>query len=181
MQAANNWVVVGLDNGATNNNATVLDPARGFLVDRLVESPSLVQDGPERAVEALAESFESVLEVARLPGSSVRAVGLGTPGPASADGVISSQGSPNFGTPAWRRFHFRHALEDRLGLPVIYINDGNAATLHAHHTRFGAQASHYSSVAAIVGTGRGAGWLKPARWYKERLAWPVSWGMFRFR
>ena len=34
------WVVVGLDNGATSNYATVLDAAGRFLVDRLVETPS---------------------------------------------------------------------------------------------------------------------------------------------
>jgi hypothetical protein len=32
------WVVVGLDNGGTTNNATVLDSAGRFLVDRLAES-----------------------------------------------------------------------------------------------------------------------------------------------
>ena len=45
------WVVVGLDNGGNKNNATVLDPEGRFLVDRLVETPSRVQEGPEVAVE----------------------------------------------------------------------------------------------------------------------------------
>jgi glucokinase len=36
------WVVVGLDNGGTSNNATVLDASGRFLVDRLVETPSSV-------------------------------------------------------------------------------------------------------------------------------------------
>ena len=30
------WVVVGIDNGGTSNNATVLDPGGTFRVDRLV-------------------------------------------------------------------------------------------------------------------------------------------------
>ena len=38
MGTANDWVVVGIDNGGTSNNATVLDPTQGFLVDRLVET-----------------------------------------------------------------------------------------------------------------------------------------------
>ena len=41
------WVVVGLDNGGTCNNATVLDSSGKFLVDRLVETPSRVTEGPE--------------------------------------------------------------------------------------------------------------------------------------
>jgi glucokinase len=51
------WVVVGLDNGGTTVNATVLDSGGRFLVDRLVESPSYVREGPEKAIEALARSL----------------------------------------------------------------------------------------------------------------------------
>ena len=32
------WVVVGLDNGATSNNVTVLDASGHYLVDALLES-----------------------------------------------------------------------------------------------------------------------------------------------
>src|SRR6202023_3691259 len=51
----------------------------------------------------------------------------------------------------------RSGLEARLGLPVVYINDANAAALYAHQVRYGAEAWRYSSVAAIVGTGLGGG------------------------
>lgn len=165
-------VVVGLDNGGTSINATVLDagaaeagvldtdgtdPGGRFLVNRLVETPSHVLDGPEVAVEALAKALENVVEMTGVGRSAVRAVGLDTPGPASAHGVISSRGATNFSQPAWRGFDFRGALEARLGLPVIYNNDGNAAALYAHYQRYGPSASQRSSVSAIVGTGLGGG------------------------
>src|SRR3954470_7373736 len=38
------WVVVGIDNGGTANNATVLTPAGDFLVANLVEVPSRVNE-----------------------------------------------------------------------------------------------------------------------------------------
>jgi glucokinase len=151
------WVVVGLDNGGNANNATVLDSNGEFLVDRLVENPSHVLDGPEVAVEALAEAMDQVLALTGVPRSAVRAVGLDTPGPASADGVVSSKGATNFSQPAWWGFSYRGALEARLGLPVVYNNDGNAAALYAHHAYFGADAPGRSSVSAIVGTGLGGG------------------------
>lgn len=152
------WVVVGLDNGGTTNNATVLSSDGRFLVDRMVECPSCVKEGPEQAIEALATSLEHVLALAGLPRSMVRAVGLDTPGPVSADGVISSSGATNFANPAWCGFDVRGALEMRLGLPVVYNNDANAAALYAHHAHFGAQeAAARSSVSAIVGTGLGGG------------------------
>ena len=59
MPDSGQWVVVGLDNGGTTNNATVLDSAGRFLVDQLAECPSCVRDGPERAIEAMAASMSA--------------------------------------------------------------------------------------------------------------------------
>lgn len=156
-------VVIGLDNGGTTNNATVLDTTGQFLVDRLVETPSRVREGPAVAVEALAASFDAILELTAIPRGSVLGVGLDTPGPASANGVISSKGSTNFAHPAWRGFDVRVALAERLGLPVVYNNDGNAAALYAHFVHFGPLAPERSSVAAIVGTGLGGGLIESGR------------------
>src|SRR5262252_1959711 len=156
-------VVVGLDNGGTAINATVLDSAGGFLVDRLLETPSRVAEGPHVAIEALAESFGRVLHLTGVSPDSVRAVGLDTPGPASADGVISARGAVNFVDPAWRGFDVRGALEARLGLPVIYNNDANTAALYAHDVHFGPDATRRSSVALIVGTGLGGGVIEGGR------------------
>jgi glucokinase len=151
------WVVVGLDNGGTCNNATVLDATGRFLVDHLVENPSLVTEGPESAVEALAEAFDNIITLTSTPLTLVRAVGLDTPGPASATGVISSKGSTNFSQESWHGFDIRGALERRIGLPVVYNNDANAAALYAHHRHFGDAAMTTSSVSAVVGTGMGGG------------------------
>jgi predicted NBD/HSP70 family sugar kinase len=163
MADSRRWVVVGLDNGGTCNNATVLDASGRFLVDHLVETPSCVQDGPDVAVEALAQALDHVLEITGMARGLVRAVGLDTPGPASADGVISSKGSTNFSEPAWRGCDFRGAVEARLGLPVIYNNDGNAAALYAHDMHFGAEAARRSSISVIVGTGLGGGVIEGGR------------------
>ncbi|MFB9876329.1 ROK family protein [Planobispora siamensis] len=151
------WLVVGLDNGGTANNATVIDSSGRFLVDTLVENPSFVRQGPEVAIPALEQAFDNVLEHVGATRAQVRAVGLDTPGPASANGVISSKGGTNFGHPGWRGFDFRGALEARLGIPVVYNNDGNAAALYAHHLHFGIAAAERSSISAIVGTGLGGG------------------------
>jgi predicted NBD/HSP70 family sugar kinase len=151
------WVVVGLDNGGTMNNGTILDSSGRFLLNQMAELPSDVREGPDKAIPSLVDSVQQVLELTGVPITSVRAVGLDTPGPASGDGVISSKGATNFGHAGWRGFDIRGALADRLGLPVIYNNDGNSAALYAHHVRFGAESGQRSSVAAIVGTGLGGG------------------------
>ena len=152
------WVVVGLDVGGNTINATVLDGHGRFLIEEMAESPSLVREGPDKAIEALAASLADVLELTAKPHAAVRAVGLDTPGPVTADGVISSQGATNFANPEWRGFDVRTALELRLGLPVVFNNDANAAALYAHHKHFGAElAASRSSVSVIVGTGLGGG------------------------
>jgi glucokinase len=157
------WVAVGIDNGGTTNNGTVVDSDGRFLVDTMAELPSLVREGPDKAIQALADSFDKVLAMTGVLREKVRAVGLDTPGPASATGVLSTRGATNFGHSGWGGFDIRGALERRLGIPVIYNNDGNAAALYAHHVRYGAGSSRHSSVAAIVGTGLGGGVIQDGR------------------
>jgi predicted NBD/HSP70 family sugar kinase len=150
-------VVVGLDVGGTKTNATVLDDTGTFLVERMVETPSRVREGPDAAMEAIRQAMEHALEETGTPLGAVLAIGLDTPGPASAQGVISARGATNFPEPQWWGFDFRSAVEQHLRLPVIYNNDGNAAALYAHQRHFGADAAQRSSISAIVGTGLGGG------------------------
>lgn len=156
-------VVVGIDNGATKNNASVLTRDGRYLVDRMHEIPSRVADGPALAVEAMVTAMEVALVAAGASLGDVAAVGLDTPGPATADGVISAAGATNFSQPAWRGFDVRAALEVRIGRPVVYNNDGNAAALYAHHVHFGLLAPGASSVSVVVGTGLGGGVVEAGR------------------
>ena len=88
------------------------------------------------------------------PGT-ILAVGLDTPGPASATGVLSARGSTNFAHPSWRGYDLRGGLEEHLKRPVTYLNDGNAAALWGHMTLFADQPA--TTVSAIIGTGLGGG------------------------
>lgn len=155
--AAGEPLVVGLDVGGTAINATVVTVSHRFLIDGLCETPSRVLEGPAATVEALASALDDVVVNAGGSRTQVVAVGLDSPGPASADGVISVRGGTNFPNPPWPGFDLRSALEARIGLPVTYMNDGNAAALYAHDRHFGADAARMSSVSAIVGTGLGGG------------------------
>jgi predicted NBD/HSP70 family sugar kinase len=157
------WVTVGIDNGGTTNNGTVLDVGGRFLVDTMAEVPSLVLEGPDKAIPALSDSLDAVLAMTGVSRDRVRAVGLDTPGPASAIGVLAAGGATNFGHPDWDRFDIRSALEARLGIPVIYNNDGNVATLYAHYVRYGAESAERGSVSAIIGTGFGGGVITEGR------------------
>ncbi len=150
-------VVLGVDVGGTATNATVLDEHGNFLVDGMVEVPSRVTDGPDAALGAVADVIAVVLERTGVSRDAVLAVGLDTPGPANATGVISSLGATNFSDKEWWGYDFRGGVERHIGLPVIYNNDGNAAALYAHRQLFGEHQYQRSSASAIVGTGLGGG------------------------
>ncbi|MFY9773187.1 MAG: ROK family protein, partial [Trebonia sp.] len=135
MLVPGDWVAVGIDNGGTTNNGTVLTSDGRFLVDTMAELPSLVREGPDKAIQALVDEFDKVLGMTGVPREKVLAVGLDTPGPASAAGVLATGGATNFGHVGWHKFDIRGALEARLGIPVVYNNDANAAAIYAHHVR----------------------------------------------
>lgn len=164
MADSDQWVVAGLDAGGTTINATVLDSAGRFLVEEMAESPSCVRKGPDKAIEALAQALADVLELTGTPRAAIRMVGLDTPGPVTANGVICSAGATNFANLEWRGFDVRRALELRIGIPVVFNNDANAAALYAHHKHFGpGTAELRSSVSVIVGTGLGGGVVEAGR------------------
>lgn len=163
MEIADHRVVAGLDVGGTTSNATVLTAGGEFLVDRLLETPSRVVEGPEVAIEVLATMLDRMLAETGTSRAAVAAIGLDTPGPASPEGVLSATGATNFSAPAWHGYDFREAVARRLELPVYYLNDANAAALYAHQVHFGARAAERSSVAAIVGTGLGGGVVEQGR------------------
>ena len=155
--------MVGLDVGGTTTNVSVVAADGRFLIERMLEVPSRVLDGPDAALAALRSAYEQGLSEIGATDADVLAVGLDTPGPASATGVLSARGSTNFSGPEWHSFDIRGALETRLERPVVYSNDGNAAAMYAHVSHFGPIAADRSSVSAIVGTGLGGGVIAAGR------------------
>jgi glucokinase len=149
-------VVAGVDLGGTAVNYTLVDQHERFLIASLCEHPALSKQGPEVCLRQIAEGLKIATERAGVPLSEVVAVGLDTPGPASASGQLSARGSTNFVHPQWAEFDIRGGLAHTLGKPVSYLNDGNAAALWGHYTIFGSN-SRETSVSTIIGTGNGGG------------------------
>jgi glucokinase len=149
-------VVAGVDLGGTAINYTLIDQQEQFLIESLCEHPALSKQGPEVCLQQIADGLQMAVELARVLLDDVVAVGLDTPGPASSAGLLSARGSTNFVHPQWAGFDIREGLAYKLGKPVSYLNDGNAAALWGHYTIFGAN-SRETSVSTIIGTGNGGG------------------------
>ena len=148
--------VIGIDLGGTAINYTVMDEEQNVLVDGLCEYPARSVEGPEICIDQIAAGVAPALSRAGVSMGDVAAVGLDTPGPASAKGVLSAKGSTNFVHANWASFDIRGALENKLGKPVVYLNDANAAALWGHFALFGTE-SGKTSISSIVGTGNGGG------------------------
>src|SRR4051812_6710656 len=149
-------IVAGVDLGGTAINYTLLDAdSREFLIPGLAEHPARSKEGADVCLTQIVDGLAVMAAKYGVEPGSIIAVGLDTPGPASATGVLSAKGSTNFVHESWAGFDLRGGLEDRLGRPVTYLNDGNAAALWGHMSFFGATPA--TSVSAIIGTGLGGG------------------------
>lgn len=149
-------IVAGIDLGGTAINYTFLDGRGRFLIDGLCEHPARAVEGPDICLGQIVAGLSIAAAHVGLAPTHLVAIGLDTPGPATATGVLSRRGSTNFVHADWAGFDIRGALESRLGLPVAYLNDGNAAAVWGHAAIFG-HGSESTSVSAIVGTGLGGG------------------------
>jgi glucokinase len=149
-------VVAGIDLGGTAINYTLLDQQEKFLIEGLFEHPALAKQGPEVCLQQIADGLTIAAEKAGVRLEDVVAVGLDTPGPASATGRLSARGSTNFVHPKWAGFDIREGLAHKLGKPVSYLNDANAAALWGHYAIFGSN-SRETSISSVIGTGNGGG------------------------
>lgn len=149
-------VIAGVDLGGTAVNYTLVDSQGKFLIEGLCEHPSLAQQGPEVCLRQIEDGLGIAAEKTGVRLSDIVAIGLDTPGPASATGQFSARGGTNFVHRRWSGFDIREALSGKLAKPVTYLNDGNAAALWGHFAIFG-ESTREASISAIIGTGLGGG------------------------
>ncbi len=149
-------VVAGVDLGGTAVNYTLLDQQERFLIEALCEHPALSKQGPDVCLQQIADGLKISADRVGVDLVDVVAVGLDTPGPASAAGQFSRRGSTNFVHAQWAGYDIREGLARKIGKPVCYLNDANAAALWGHYAIFGAN-SKETSISIIIGTGNGGG------------------------
>src|SRR5262249_33548853 len=129
-------IVAGVDLGGTAVNYTLVDYDGKFLIDGLCEHPARAVEGPDVCLKQIGDGLGVAVARAGLSLGDVSIVGLDTPGPASAEGVLSARGSTNFVHQAWAGFDLPGNLSKRLARPVTYLNDGNAGALWGHWSLF---------------------------------------------
>src|SRR5690349_21468593 len=109
-------IVAGVDLGGTAINYTFADANGRFLIEGLCEHPARAAEGPSLCMGQIVDGLAIAAERAGISLGALKAVGLDTPGPASATGVLSAKGSTNFVHADWASFDLTANLAQRLGV-----------------------------------------------------------------
>lgn len=149
-------LVAGVDLGGTAVNYTLLNDKEEFLIEGLCEYPARSTEGPKICLQQIVDGLKFAVDKVGASMADINVIGLDTPGPSSATGVLSAKGSTNFVHPDWASFDMCGGLSSLLGKPVFYLNDANAAALWGHYAIFGTNPTT-TSISNIVGTGHGGG------------------------
>lgn len=139
--------VIGIDAGGTKLLGGVIDD--GMVVHHRVHR---TWRGANR--QETLDIFTDAVEEVRAAAPDVQAIGFGIPALVDWEAGVSrwSNHLPLDGVP------FREVMSERLGLPVVVDNDGNASMVA--EARHGAAAGARHAVLVALGTGIGGGlWL----------------------
>jgi len=143
---------IGVDIGGTKISAGVVDGS-GTVIDRERRpTPGSDVAQTEAAIVDVVTTLAARHEIA--------CVGIGAAGWIGADRATVLF-SPHL---AWRNEPLRDALAERIGLPLVVENDGNASAWAEY--RFGAARGHSSLVCVTLGTGIGGGLVLDGSLYR---------------
>jgi glucokinase len=141
---------LGIDLGGTNIKSGVLNDE-----GRVLSAVSIRTDahlGPQAGIDHLEEAGRRAVEASGLTWDQIAGVGLGSPGTMDIPAGILLD-PPNLH--GWKHLPIRQLLAERLGKPVVFQNDGNAAAYGEYWT--GAGRGSHSLVMFTLGTGIGGG------------------------
>ena len=147
-------LTIGVDVGGTKILGGVVDEDGTVLTRTRRPTPGSDPQDVEDAIAAVVEDLRREHEV--------EAVGIG------AAGFVDLARARLLFAPnlSWRDEPLRDEVQDRVGLPVVVENDGNAAAWAEH--RFGAGRGEQHLVVLTVGTGIGSGVVLDGSLYRGR-------------
>lgn len=114
------------------------------------EIPTNIADGGKHILPDIAQAVASYLQTHAIDREQVLGLGIGVPGPVTADGVVNK--CVNLG---WGVFNIEQELSELTGFPVKAGNDATVAALGEY--RFGGGQGANSMVLVTLGTGVGGG------------------------
>ncbi len=141
-------VYIGVDLGGTNIAVGLVSEEGKILHKDSV--PTLLERGPEPVIRDMGTLSLKVIKDAGYSVDDVKAIGVGVPGLANADGVVIF--CPNL---KWHMVPLRKIMQEIINKPVFIDNDATVAALA--ESVAGASAGVPNSVFLTLGTGVGGG------------------------
>jgi glucokinase len=142
--------IAGVDLGGTYIK-TALVSLSGELIHK-IEIPSEAEKGPDGVIENICNSIKLAAKESGNDISSIKAIGIGSPGPLNTEkGIVCNA----VNLPGWIDIPLRDKLQNSFGIPVNLENDANAAAYGEYWHGAGEGAS--IMVAFTLGTGVGGG------------------------
>ena len=140
--------VIGIDIGGTTVKIGLFQ-TDATLVDKW-EIPTRIEENGAYILSDIATNIQEVLHNKNISKEDVQGVGIGVPGPVTADGVVKS--CVNLG---WGVFNVANELEKLINIPVKAANDANVAALGEMWN--GGAKGHDNVILVTLGTGVGGG------------------------
>ena len=147
---------LGIDLGGTNIKCGVVDDEGRPLSSLSV--PTRADRGPSAGADTLAEAGRQAVERSGVSWGKIAGIGLGSPGPMD---IPAGKLIHPSNLPSWGEFALQHEVSERLGRPVTFQNDANAAAYGEFWT--GAGKDVESLVLFTLGTGIGGGIIDHGR------------------
>lgn len=135
---------IGVDIGGTKIALGLIDSSGNIVQYKRYSTDACL--GPDAITDRVADEIRVILQKSK---SQINGVGVGVAGQVdSVKGIVHF--APNL---RWKEFPLAQKLNDRLGVPVVVINDVRAAAWG--EWRFGAGVGEKDLVCLFVGTGIG--------------------------
>ncbi|RKN04762.1 ROK family protein [Streptomyces radicis] len=151
-------LVAGVGLGATHCRVSLLDIGGEELATR--EDPLLITEGPDAVLDHAARTLAELLKEAGRPASSLRAIGVGAPGPVEAR--TGRLVDPPI-MPGWHQYPIPRFFADRFGVNALVDNDVNMMAMAEQRLVF----PHIGHLLFVkVGTGIGCGLIADGRLHR---------------
>ena len=146
----------GIDLGGTNIKSGTTD-RDGNIVSRC-SIPTEADRGPDHVIDRIVIAAEMAIKESGQPRSAFVGLGIGSPGPLlHREGVIIKTSN----MPGWVNVQLTARVGEKVGMPTVLENDGNAAALGEYWV--GAGKGVRDMVMFTLGTGVGGGIVSNGR------------------
>lgn len=144
-------IYLGIDIGASTVKLGLFDSEKGVIGDRL-DNPSRASQGPDATINVIKTAAQDIFKTNNINPQDLKGIGACCPTPIDPSGLCIY---PTNIDHSWQGVNVKQKLADSFNLPVLLLNDGDAAAYREYAVREAQNQSSSSMAQFITGTGLG--------------------------